>query len=226
MVSKVFCVLHLNFVLDVMHDLGMIELCYVQFTIIQPKDKTVRSKIFEGDRIRLAAVTDDDVPIVANWLSDLGLQRLVNPGSVVPMTAEQLLDPNGWFAAERRNKVAHLFAVRTKSENLLIGISALNNINLYAHYAEIGINLGHPEYQGKGYGSDVMLTTMRFGFERLNLNRIWLRVFDYNTRAIRLYEKLGFVHEVREREMIYRDGRYYDNLLMGILRYEWEEHYG
>ncbi len=179
-----------------------------------------------GDRIRLTAITDDDLPTIAKWLSDLGLQRLVNPGGVVPVRAEFLLDPNGWFAAERNDKNAYLFGVSAKVDYQFIGVSAINNIDLYAHHAEIGINLGHPDYQGKGYGGDVMLTTMRFGFEQLNLNRIGLNVFSYNTRAIRLYEKLGFVHETREREMLYRDGNYYDNLHMGILRQEWEERYG
>jgi RimJ/RimL family protein N-acetyltransferase len=179
-----------------------------------------------GARIRLSAVRDEDVPTVATWQSDLGLQRLVNPGGVGPMTTAYLLDPNGWFMADRKNKQAFLFAVRTTLDNQFIGISAINNMNVTAHHAEIGINLGHSEYQSKGYGGDVMLTTMRFGFEQLNLNRIWLNVFAYNTRAIRLYEKLGFVHEVCEREMLYRDGQYYDNLQMGLLRTEWEERYG
>ena len=189
------------------------------------EEKTLNNNRFEGDRIRLSAITDDDLPIVAGWLSNLSLQRLVNPGGVALVTAEQLFDPNGWFAAERNHKNAYLLGVHTKTDQQFIGISAINNIDLYAHHAEIGINLGHPDYQGKGYGRDVMVTTMRFGFEQLNFNRIGLNVFSYNTRAIRLYENLGFVHEAREREMLYRDGNYYDNLHMGILRQEWEERY-
>lgn len=193
---------------------------------INNKDKTVNNRIFEGERIRLIAFSDDDVPTIAKWMSDLSLQRLLNPGGVVLATPAQLLDPNGWFAADRNNKDAYLFAVRTKDENRFIGIIVITAIDVYAHHGEIGINLGEPEYQGKGYGGEVMLLMMRFGFEQLNLNRIWLSVFSHNQRAIRLYEKLGFVHEVREREMLYRDGRYYDNLQMGILREEWEARHG
>jgi RimJ/RimL family protein N-acetyltransferase len=67
-----------------------------------------------------------------------------------------------------------------------------------------------------------MRLTMRYGFEQFNLNRIHLQVMGFNTRAIHLYEKLGFQHEVREREVYAHDGQYFDKVSMGILRSEWE----
>ena len=59
------------------------------------------------------------------------------------------------------------------------------------------------------------------GFETLNLNRIYLYVFETNLRAIHVYEKLGFATEGRLRQAIYRNGRYSDALLMSMLRSEW-----
>ena len=58
-------------------------------------------------------------------------------------------------------------------------------------------------------------------FENLELHRVGLSVFSYNTRAIRAYEKVGFRHEGRLRDAIQRDGRYWDEIQMGILREEW-----
>jgi RimJ/RimL family protein N-acetyltransferase len=67
-----------------------------------------------------------------------------------------------------------------------------------------------------------MRLTTAYAFRELNLYRISLTVFSYNTRAIRLYEKLGFVHEGVSRSALYRDGQRHDMLLMGLLRPEWE----
>ena len=53
-------------------------------------------------------------------------------------------------------------------------------------------------------------------------NRIYLYVFETNPRAIRAYEKCGFVHEGKLRQSVYRNGRYIDILLMSILRSEWD----
>ena len=45
---------------------------------------------------------------------------------------------------------------------------------------------------------------------------------ETNPRAIHVYEKCGFVHEGKLRQSTYRNGRYIDNLLMSVLRCEWE----
>jgi RimJ/RimL family protein N-acetyltransferase len=50
-----------------------------------------------------------------------------------------------------------------------------------------------------------------------------LDVIEYNNRALRAYEKAGFIVEGKIRSAIYRDGRYFDRIMMGILRSEWEE---
>jgi RimJ/RimL family protein N-acetyltransferase len=55
------------------------------------------------------------------------------------------------------------------------------------------------------------------------LHRIFLRVHADNQRAIRVYEKIGFVHEGRQRQAEFHGGQYHDLLFMSMLRPEWEE---
>lgn len=180
------------------------------------------SSSFTGKRVRLTKIHNDDLPELAKWLSDFGLQRLVNPGMSFPHAVDDFLDLEGWFQSDLNNEKSQIFAVRTLEDSAFIGTSAIVNLNMFAHHAEIGINLAHPAYRGKGYGREVMRLTMRYGFEQFNLNRIYLRVMSFNTRAIRLYEKLGFVEEAREREVFFHDGHYFDQLIMRLLRGEWE----
>ena len=180
------------------------------------------SALFTSERIRLTPINNDDLPQFAKWLSNFGLQRLVNPGMSMPHDVDDLLNPEGWFQASLKEEKSRVFAVRTLDNDVFIGTSALVNLNMFTHSAEIGINLANPDYRSKGYGGEVMSLTMRYGFEQFNLNRIYLRVMDFNPGAIRLYEKLGFEHEVREREVFFHDGNYFDQLQMGILRAEWE----
>lgn len=60
-----------------------------------------------------------------------------------------------------------------------------------------------------------------FGFGELRLHRVFLHVVDGNDRVLRVYEKVGFVHEGTKRESYYRHGRYLDTRVMGILAGEW-----
>jgi hypothetical protein len=81
----------------------------------------------------------------------------------------------------------------------------------------VGIFIGEKTLWNKGYGTEAMRLLLRHGFETLNLNRICLRVFETNPRAVRSYEKAGFMLEGRERQGMYKDGQYIDVLMMSIL---------
>jgi RimJ/RimL family protein N-acetyltransferase len=68
-----------------------------------------------------------------------------------------------------------------------------------------------------------MLLILRFAFHELNLHRVQLTVFEYNARAIALYERLGFRREGTYRETLLRDGKRFDMYLYGMLSHEWAE---
>jgi RimJ/RimL family protein N-acetyltransferase len=104
---------------------------------------------------------------------------------------------------------------------------AIGNVGLFkfdsvSRSSEVGIMIGNKDYWNKGYGTESMQLILKHGFRTLNLNRMFLRVFANNPRAIRCYEKVGFVHEGRMRQAIYTDGEYFDILLMGMLLEEWK----
>jgi RimJ/RimL family protein N-acetyltransferase len=96
------------------------------------------------------------------------------------------------------------------------------NINWTIRSAEVGIFIGEKSCWNKGYGAEVMSLLLKFGFNNLNLNRIYLRVDDANKGGIRAYEKAGFVHEGRFRQGTFYNGKYGDLLFMSVLRTEWD----
>ena len=83
----------------------------------------------------------------------------------------------------------------------------------------IAIERGHWD---QGYGTDATRTILRFAFTEMNLHRVSLGVLDYNARARRCYEKCGFREEGRVREHHFHDGRWHDQIMMGILQHEFE----
>lgn len=66
-----------------------------------------------------------------------------------------------------------------------------------------------------------MQLLVKYGFETLNMHRIWLRVFEENKGAIHSYEKVGFVHEGMMRDLDYKNGKYHNILIMSVLRQEY-----
>ncbi|KAE8150126.1 GNAT family acetyltransferase [Aspergillus avenaceus] len=80
-----------------------------------------------------------------------------------------------------------------------------------------------PPYQNQGHGSEAIEWMLDWGFQKAGLHRISLQAFSYNEGAGRLYERLGFRMEGRQREAVWFDGAWHDMLFFGMLEGEWRE---
>ena len=177
--------------------------------------------LFRGELIRLDAWdVDRDVEEFASWHAEPEFQRLGYDQGARPLSgAEARTQMERW----RDDWPSSLnFAVRTNADGRLVGLTRLYDIDPIHRSAVLGISIGRKSDWGKGFGTDASKSTIRYGFQELNLHRIWLDVFGYNDRAVALYRKLGFTEEGRLREHLARDGRRFDVILMGLLRPEWE----
>jgi RimJ/RimL family protein N-acetyltransferase len=179
------------------------------------------SNLLQGSRVRLTALTSDDLPTIARWHQDAGFARLFDARPAVPKTIGTL---DNWLDEYSRTNNGFVFAIRPLGEETLIGFIEIEGI-MWAHqHAWISIAIGDSAHQGRGYGGEALGLALRFAFHELNLHRVQLTVFSYNLRAIALYEKLGFVREGVYREHLQRDGKRYDMYLYGLLRNEWLSH--
>lgn len=176
--------------------------------------------IIYGKRIRLRAVEREDVKKYFEWVNDpevtFGLSLYL------PMS---MTDEEKWFErASNRAPDEKPFAIEVRAGDdwRLIGNCTFFDIDSVAHAAEIGIMIGDKSLWNQGLGTETMGLLLRHGFETLNLNRIMLKVYADNPRAIRTYEKAGFKHEGALREAKFKHGRYDDVHIMSVLRREWD----
>jgi RimJ/RimL family protein N-acetyltransferase len=86
---------------------------------------------------------------------------------------------------------------------------------------ELAITIAR-QYQDKGYGSEAISWMLDWAFLTAGLHRVELMVSEWNERAQKVYQKLGFVSEGRKRQCVWKGGRWWDLLYMGILAHEWE----
>jgi diamine N-acetyltransferase len=170
--------------------------------------------IIYGERVRLRAVEREDVKKFFEWVNDpevtFGLSLYL------PMS---MTDEEKWF--ERAEKP---FAVDVRAGDgwRLIGNCTFFDIDTVVHSAEIGIMIGDKSIWNQGLGTETMSLLLRHGFETLNLNRVALKVYADNPRAIRTYEKAGFVHEGTMRSAVFKRGKFGNVHMMSVLRGEWE----
>jgi RimJ/RimL family protein N-acetyltransferase len=174
-----------------------------------------------GSRIRLRAIDRADLPKFVDWLNDPEVRRGLM--SYLPFS---LPEEERWYEEMlKKPQEEHPLGIEIQTEEgwTLIGNCGLISIDWRVRQAEFGIFIGAKRYWNQGYGTEAFELMIQHGFHTLNLNRICLRVYENNPRAIRSYEKAGLTVEGRKRQAHYDEGQYYDVILMSILRSEWTE---
>lgn len=173
-----------------------------------------------GKRIRLRGIEKTDLQKFYEWIND----PEVNEGLAVylPMST---MDEERWLErVSQREQAEKPMAIEMRDRKgwRLIGNCGFFDIEWMHRAAEFGIMIGDKSMWNKGYGTEAVNLILQHGFETLNLNRIYLRVYSMNPRAKRSYEKAGFVLEGTMRAAVYKCGKYADIHIMSVLRSEWD----
>ncbi|MBW8011780.1 MAG: GNAT family N-acetyltransferase [Chloroflexi bacterium] len=174
-----------------------------------------------GKRIRFRAPEREDLPMYTKWINDSEVRAGLN--MFLPMS---LASEEKWFEQMLEKPAEeHPMSIDVQEGKSwkLIGNCGLMFFNQRARTAEVGIMIGEKDYWDQGYGTEAMQLILRHGFNTLNLNSITLRVYETNPRAIRSYEKTGFVLDGRIRQSHFAEGKYVDTLFMSVLRDEWKD---
>jgi diamine N-acetyltransferase len=174
-----------------------------------------------GKRVRLRAMEKDDLPSYVRWFNDPEVRR--NLKIVQPLSLGQ---EEQWYADILTKPVEEqplCIEVKQDEKWVFIGNLGFMAINHHDRTAELGIAIGEKQFWGQGYGTEALLLLVQHGFENLNLNRIYLYVYETNPRAVRSYEKAGFSLDGRLRQGRFLEGRYVDVFLMSILKGEWKK---
>jgi len=179
----------------------------------------LNSNLLHGKRVRLTAVTKEDLGTMAHWWSDAGFLRLYDAVPAYPRSERQL---EKRVEEGQKGETSFLFGIRILSSDSLIGLLELDGVAWSHQTTFFSLAIGDAANRGRGFGREAAMLGLKFAFHELNLHRVCLTVFSYNKAAITLYEDLGFTREGTFREHLQRDGQRHDMLLYGMLRHEWQ----
>jgi len=171
----------------------------------------------EGKKVILRGLRREDMSAYRNWIENPKVTELMETGWR-PLSD---VDVDNLYRSSTESADAVVFVIIDRETGQPVGACGLYVIQWICRRADFRIIIGEPSAWDKGLGSEAARLTVACGFDRLNLETIYLGVNTENKRAIRSYERAGFVAEGVRRKLIYRNGRYYDALMMSILREEY-----
>jgi RimJ/RimL family protein N-acetyltransferase len=172
----------------------------------------------QSERIYLRAAHIDDLQRNLRWFNDPGITRYLATGRF-PIGEKQQRE---WHESRSASDKHVVFSICLAENDVHIGNCDLHDISLPDRNATIGIVIGERTQHNKGYGGEALRLLIDYAFNTLNLERLTLTMLDTNEPAKICYRRLGFVDEGRKRANRYRDGEWVDELVMGLLRGEWQ----
>jgi RimJ/RimL family protein N-acetyltransferase len=173
----------------------------------------------KNEKLKLRALTRGDIDKTLTWHNQEDI-RDTYLGHPFPVNREK---EEAWYQKVLTNDLPlSVFGIELIDEHKLIGITALKNINLINREAEFAIYIGDNEERGKGFSKIATKLILEFGFWKLGLNRIFLKVEEQNNVAIKLYNSIGFVSEGVLRKAVFKNNCFRNVMIMSVLKEEFE----
>jgi len=118
-----------------------------------------------------------------------------DPTELPPLTVEEV---NGWY----ERLVLDPYSWSIEYDGRCIGTARLHDFDLASRAAWYAIGIFDAGVWNRGLGTEATRLILNFAFDQLRLRDVFLRVLDYNQRAIAAYKKCGFVVERVERNLL------------------------
>lgn len=153
----------------------------------------MENKVILGEKVFLTQITIDDCEDFIRWRNSDFIRSYFIYRQDITLEEQQI-----WVRDKVDTGIVAQFVIWDRVDNKKIGCTYLQKIDKEKKEAEFGIFIGEQEYIGCGRGAEAAKKMIEFGFEKLGLERIYLRALKENTRAIKSYQKAGFKREGHE----------------------------
>ena len=171
--------------------------------------------MYEG-RIKLVPLDIIHEEYIVKWRNDPNVTLFIFSNDPVSIESNRK-----WYETYKNSNTRKEFVIYISEIAKPIGTIGLSEIDQENFKAELTIILGESEYRGKGFGKEALKLILDYAFKALKLNKVTLKVFLYNERAIRLYKSVGFKQEGILRQDIYKNNCFNDVMEMSMLKEEW-----
>lgn len=173
----------------------------------------------QGNQVRLRKFILADAPAVQALAGDPAIAdtTLNVPHPYPDGAAEQ------WIASHEsqfQQGTAAIYAIITLTDQALVGSIGVG-IHSVHRRGQIGYWIGRP-YWNRGYCTEALRLLLGDCFSRLNLHRVYASHFARNPASGRVMQKVGMQREGLQREHVWKDGRFEDSVLYGLLRSDYQ----
>lgn len=178
-------------------------------------EKELRPVFLAGQKVNLRPLCRADISNLTRWINDPDVREFI--ANCLPQTEKQ---EEEWFNKLGSDEKNVGLGIETK-DGVLIGTMGVHQINWIDRICTTGALIGDKDYWGRGYGTDAKMILLDYIFNTLNLHKVCSSVISYNKRSLYYSLHCGYKIEGRRRKQIFRKGRYWTLIELGLFKKEW-----
>jgi len=173
--------------------------------------------MIKGKKVGLRAVEKEDLPFLRDWRNIVEFRKNFREVRELSLT-----DQEAWFDHLQNTKhINYMFTVIDLDSKKPIGAAGLLYINWIIRSADFSFYIGDEnKYIGNdGIAKEAAKLLIDYGFNNLNMNKIWMELYEYDTEKINFFtNEFNFKHDGLLRENCFEDGRYWDSHIISLLK--------
>jgi RimJ/RimL family protein N-acetyltransferase len=176
--------------------------------------------MIKGKLIGLVAIEREDLKQLLSWRNNIDFRKHFREFRELNMANQE-----EWFEKKVLNDQSTImFCIRRLSDNELIGVCGFVYINWVHRHADLSLYIGwNNEYiDNVGYAEDACKELLRYGFNELNINKVWTEIYEFDDKKKKMYDKIGFIQDGLLRQNYFYDGKWWDSRIISILSKEFK----
>jgi UDP-4-amino-4,6-dideoxy-N-acetyl-beta-L-altrosamine N-acetyltransferase len=166
--------------------------------------------------IELVPLTEEDLERVRAWRNLPEVSQYMYTEDEISKEQQE-----NWFRKIQQEENSKYWVIKYGDEKL--GVANLADIDKRNSKCYWGFYLGNSNLRGKGIGAKVEYNVLQYVFDELKLNKLCGEVFSFNEKVVAMHEKFGFRREGYLRNHIYKNNKYHDVVVIGLLSSEWNQ---
>lgn len=173
--------------------------------------------MIKGKHVTLRPMEHDDIEQIRQWRN--------SPHNAKHFAARDPISPEQqekWFEAKSKSDQFLFLIILENNTQKRIGLTHLENINLKHRHDGWGIYIGELEYRKGIYATEATELILSYGFDYLNLNKIYGNTLPHNERGRRFHKRLGFNEEATFKNHYFLDGQYTDLIWIAQFQSDWK----
>lgn len=168
--------------------------------------------------IQLRSIEKTDLPLIKNWRNSPKIQPFVREYRELSS-----IHVENWYNTMILDKQFEFFIIENIS-NSPIGITGLTYINTINKHADLHLGLYEVPWSDEKYGNEIIKLVLNYGFNYINLNKIYAEIYDNDTNKLKLFKNNGFKTDGILREHYYFEGKYINSHILSHLKSEYENY--